>query len=409
MTVVDDEPAVIVKDLYKTFKLPHDQHSGIKQYLLTLFKGKKRKKGYEIQHVLNDISFEIKKGEFFGIVGRNGSGKSTLLKILAGVYVPDRGLVHINGILTPFIELGVGFNYELTGKENVYLNGALLGMSRDEINAIYDEIIAFAELEDFMDQKLKNYSSGMQVRLAFSIAIRAKSDVIIMDEVLAVGDAAFQKKCFDVFRELKNNGKTIILVTHDMGNVERFCDRVLIVDKGGTKDIVTPQEAAAVYNRLNVENNLAYEEEKKEKAQKAPKNRWGKGGIKVESITFYNKKEKTNIFQFGDTIDITITLKRNKNFETTPFICGLAMYDENDANVFGPNSQHETLKPGATTVRISIPKVRIAPGEYKLTTAIFNQEMTEPYDFLNKTESFNMITDHTVHGMVYVDTKWESE
>src|SRR5665811_1525893 len=188
----NQEPAIIVKDLYKSFKLPNEQYSGVKQLLLNIFK---RKRGYEVQHVLDNLSFEIKKGEFFGIVGRNGSGKSTLLKILAGIYVPDKGLVQINGSLTPFIELGVGFNPELTGRENVFLNGALLGFSHSEIDAMYDDIVDFAEIEKFMDQKLKNYSSGMQVRLAFSIAIRAKSDILVLDEVLAVGDAAFQQKC----------------------------------------------------------------------------------------------------------------------------------------------------------------------------------------------------------------------
>ena len=179
------EPAVIVKDLYKTFRLPHEKHSGIKQAAVGIFKGNK---GFETQKVLNDISFEIKQGEFFGIVGRNGSGKSTLLKLLAGIYTPDKGLVQVKGSLMPFIELGVGFNPELTGRENVYMNGALLGFGHEEMDAMYDDIVAFAEIEKFMDQKLKNYSSGMQVRLAFSIAIKSEADILLIDEVLAVGD-----------------------------------------------------------------------------------------------------------------------------------------------------------------------------------------------------------------------------
>src|SRR6185312_8467854 len=186
----------------------------------------------ETQHALKDISFEVKKGEFFGIVGRNGSGKSTMLKILAGIYQPTKGGVQKSGKLVPFIELGVGFNPELSGRENVFLNGALLGFSRKEIAAMYDEIVAFAELEKFMDQKLKNYSSGMQVRLAFSIAIRAKSDILLIDEVLAVGDASFQQKCFDYFYKLKQDKRTVVFVSHDMGAVERFCDRAVLIDNG---------------------------------------------------------------------------------------------------------------------------------------------------------------------------------
>ena len=198
------EPAIIIKDLFKTFRIPVDKSNGIKQSLIRATRGRS---GFREFKVLNDISFEVKKGEFFGIVGRNGSGKSTLLKLLAHIYVPDKGLIKINGSLTPFIELGVGFNPELTAQENVYLNGALLGFSRNEVDEIYDEIVSFAELEDFMSEKLKNFSSGMQVRLAFSIAIRAQSDILLMDEVLAVGDADFQKKCFNVFRQLKKEGR----------------------------------------------------------------------------------------------------------------------------------------------------------------------------------------------------------
>ena len=227
------EPAVIVKDLYKSFRLPHEQHSGLKQFILNFFRRpSKRVHGYETQHVLEDISFEIQKGEFFGIVGRNGSGKSTLLKLLAGIYTPDKGALQVNGTLTPFIELGVGFNPELTGRENVYLNGALLGFSHDEMDAMYDDIVEFAELEKFMDQKLKNYSSGMQVRLAFSIAIRAQTDILLLDEVLAVGDAAFQKKCYDYFRQLKRNKKTVIFISHDMNAIREYCDRTILIDNG---------------------------------------------------------------------------------------------------------------------------------------------------------------------------------
>ena len=191
---------VSVKNVSKSFVLPHEKKTSIKQAFTGMLRSHRR--GFEHQQALKNISLEIKKGEFFGILGRNGSGKSTLLKILAGIYQPTSGSVRIEGKLVPFIELGVGFNPELTGRENVYLNGALLGFTRAEIADMYDDIVAFAELERFMDQKLKNYSSGMQVRLAFSVATRAQADVLLIDEVLAVGDADFQKKCFDYFRKL---------------------------------------------------------------------------------------------------------------------------------------------------------------------------------------------------------------
>ena len=210
----NNDLAISAHGLCKSFRLPTERSWGLKQALFNRLRGIK---GYRDQQVLDGIDLEIKKGEFVGIVGRNGSGKSTLLKLLAGIYYPSAGEIVVNGSLIPFIELGVGFNMELSGRENVYLNGAILGFSNTEIDRMYDDIVKFAELGDFMDQKLKNYSSGMQVRLAFSIAIRAKGDILILDEVLAVGDAEFQKKCNDYFDSLHGK-QTVILVTHSMDN-----------------------------------------------------------------------------------------------------------------------------------------------------------------------------------------------
>ena len=238
--------AISVKDLYKSFKLPTERAWGLKQAIFNRLKGVR---GFRKQEVLRGISFDVKKGEFLGIVGRNGSGKSTLLKVLSEIYVPDSGSVRVNGTLVPFIELGVGFNPELTGRENIYLNGALLGFSNKEIGDMYGEIVRFAELEDFMDQKLKNYSSGMQVRLAFSIAIRARGDILILDEVLAVGDAAFQEKCNDYFKSLHGN-QTVILVTHDMENVEKFCDRAILIENGKIKCEGKPSKVTKEYHKL---------------------------------------------------------------------------------------------------------------------------------------------------------------
>ena len=221
--------ALKVEHVSKSFRLPTEKANGIKQAFINRMQGKT---GYTKQEVLKDISFEVKKGDFFGIVGRNGSGKSTLLKLISQIYTPDSGKITVNGSLVPFIELGVGFNPELTGRENVYLNGAMLGFSEEEIDVMYDEIVEFAELHDFMDQKLKNYSSGMQVRLAFSVAIKARGDILVLDEVLAVGDEAFQRKCFSYFSELKKHKKTVILVTHDMNAIQQFCTRAIMIERG---------------------------------------------------------------------------------------------------------------------------------------------------------------------------------
>ena len=243
-----DGLAIKVENVTKVFKLPHEKASSVKSAVVNFGR---RDRGFEMQKALDDVSFEVKKGEFFGVVGRNGSGKSTLLKLLAGIYEPTKGSVQIHGSLTPFIELGVGFNPELTGRENVYLNGALLGFNRKEMTSMYKDIVEFAELGKFMDQKLKNYSSGMQVRLAFSISIRVKSDILLIDEVLAVGDEAFQQKCVNVFEGYKKSDKTIILVTHDMDHVRQFCDRAMLINNGKIVQIGGSADIAKEYSRYN--------------------------------------------------------------------------------------------------------------------------------------------------------------
>jgi ABC-2 type transport system ATP-binding protein len=242
--------AVRVDGISKTFKLPHERTSSLKSALINF--RRRPGKTFEKQKALQDISFTIAKGDFFAIVGRNGSGKSTLLKMLAGIYTPDAGHIQVEGKLIPFIELGVGFNPELTGRENVFLNGALLGFNHREMEVMYDDIVEFAELERFMDQKLKNYSSGMQVRLAFSIAIRAQGDILLLDEVLAVGDSAFQQKCYNYFEDLKQQGKTVVFVSHDMSAVRRFCTKAIYIKNGEFILGGTPFEVAEQYEIDNV-------------------------------------------------------------------------------------------------------------------------------------------------------------
>ena len=246
------EQAIQVSNLSKSFKLPTEKSASLKQALINRTKGLK---GYKEQKVLKGISFNIEKGDFFGIVGRNGSGKSTLLKLLAGIYEPDKGTIKVNGSIIPFIELGVGFNHELTGRENIYLNGALLGFSTKEIDVMYDDIVDFAELHEFMGQKLKNYSSGMQVRLAFSIAIKAQGDILILDEVLAVGDEAFQKKCNDYFESIrKDKNKTVILVTHAMESVRKYCNKAIMIRDGSVVIDGNPEAVADKYSLDNLES-----------------------------------------------------------------------------------------------------------------------------------------------------------
>ena len=206
-----------------------------------------RRTTYERNDALKDVSFSVDTGEFFGVVGPNGSGKSTLLRILAGIYIPDSGRVHVNGLLSPFIELGVGFNMELNARDNIRMNAILSGLTSRELDSKFDQILEFSELERFVDQTLKNYSSGMLVRLAYSIAIQIPFDVLLLDEVLAVGDENFQQKCFTTFDRFKEEGKTVVLITHDLDLLGRFCDRVLLIENGVARATGPTDEVIDVY------------------------------------------------------------------------------------------------------------------------------------------------------------------
>jgi ABC-type polysaccharide/polyol phosphate transport system ATPase subunit len=245
----DGGPAIEVRGLQKRFRIPKNRITSLKERAVHPF----AREFYEL-HALRGISFDVRRGEFFGIVGRNGSGKSTLLKILASIYKADAGRIRMAGRPAPFIELGVGFDAELTARENVVLNGVMMGLSRREARRQLDSVLDFAELRDFVDLKLKNYSSGMMVRLAFAVMIHAPiTDILLIDEVLAVGDAAFQQKCADVFHQMREGHRTVVLVTHDMGAIETYCDRAMVIHDGLIRYIGDPEEAAKKYLRLNFE------------------------------------------------------------------------------------------------------------------------------------------------------------
>jgi ABC-2 type transport system ATP-binding protein len=235
--------AIQVEHISKSFRLPHEVRNSIKEVFLHPF----HRVDYSQNEALNDVSFEISRGECFGIVGPNGSGKSTLLKILAGIFRPDSGSIRIDGILSPFIELGVGFNDELNARDNIKISGALLGLSKREVEERFDEIVQFAELERHVDQKLKNFSSGMGVRLAYSIAIRVDFDILLLDEVLAVGDQEFQDKCFATFDRLRREGKTVVLVSHDLNAIAKHCDRALLLHRGHVEAVGTASEVVQAY------------------------------------------------------------------------------------------------------------------------------------------------------------------
>ena len=389
------EIAISVKNVSKDFYLPHEKSSKSLKSLIINF-GKKADKESTTQHALRGISFDIKKGEFFGIVGRNGSGKSTLLKILAGIYQPTAGSVETHGRLVPFIELGVGFNPELSGRENVYLNGALLGFTRKEINAMYDEIVEFAELEKFMDQKLKNYSSGMQVRLAFSVATHAKADILIVDEVLAVGDADFQRKCFNYFKLLKNQGKTVVFVSHDMNAVREYCDRAVLIDKSEIIVEGNVGKVASSYTRMFMEDeSLA----KSDTDARIKKNRWGTKDMVYSKVEVIPKK----ITQDTETIEIRLPYTVKKDIEKP--VLGFSVKNTAGTVMFGTNTKLAGAKPivlksgQKAEVVWRVPNI-LNDGDYVIDVAASNSDETQHYDWWEDAKTITVYREqHTTYAV----------
>ena len=370
---------VEISKLTKSFKIPLEASSGVKQQLINILKGRK---GYRVFTPLKDISFTINEGDFFGIVGRNGSGKSTLLKTIAGIYTPNGGNVKVHGSLVPFIELGVGFNPELTGRENIFLNGALLGFSHEEMESMYSAIVEFAELEDFMEERLKNYSSGMQVRLAFSIAIRAHADILLLDEVLAVGDEAFQKKCYSYFDKLKREKRTVILVTHDMAAVERFCTKAAFIEDGHVKMIGKPYRIAAAYSRSNSQN---YD-------QTTGLNGDNEGAVPFKIVLRGTDGKEKTMYDFEETMTVDLSWQQ-KGVKHV----GVAIFRENGEYVYGPNTyQEKTSAIKDQSARYTV-KLNLNEGRYFIKAGLMGANDTKVIAFIEEGPFFSVQRDYR-HG-----------
>jgi len=383
---------VEISKLTKSFKIPLEASSGIKQQLINILKGRK---GYRVFTPLKDISFTINEGDFFGIVGRNGSGKSTLLKTIAGIYTPNSGNVKVHGSLVPFIELGVGFNPELTGRENIFLNGALLGFSHEEMESMYSAIVEFAELEDFMEERLKNYSSGMQVRLAFSIAIRAHADILLLDEVLAVGDEAFQKKCYSYFDKLKREKRTVILVTHDMAAVERFCTKAAFIEDGHVKMIGKPYRIAAAYSRSNSQN---YD-------QTAGLNGDNEGAVPFKIVLRGTDGKEKTMYDFEETMTVELSWQQ-KGVKHV----GVAIFRENGEYVYGPNTyQEKTSAIKDQSARYTV-KLNLNEGRYFIKAGLMGANDTKVIAFIEEGPFFSVQRDYghgRWGGVTKLDHTWK--
>jgi ABC-type polysaccharide/polyol phosphate transport system ATPase subunit len=352
--------AVSVAGVSKTFRLPHRHYSTLKERVLHPL----RSTTYDELKAVQDISLEIAQGEFFGIVGRNGSGKSTLLKCIAGIYGVDSGGISIAGRLSPFIELGVGFNPDLNARDNVIINAIMLGLSRKQAMERFDHVVAFAELEEFMDLRLKNYSSGMMVRLAFATAIQVDAEILLIDEVLAVGDAAFQQKCFEEFFRLKREGRTIVFVSHDMHSVERFCDRAMLMERGRMTQIGEPRVIGRAYHELNF-GQLAHE---------APAESPSAGGTAITEAWFENELgERVTSSSQEESLTMCFEARLGEDLDEPVFAVTLRT-EIGHTIIVARSDQHGrssgSFKAGETVLaRFAIPNW-LTPSRYLLTPSL---------------------------------------
>jgi ABC-type polysaccharide/polyol phosphate transport system ATPase subunit len=393
--------AISVAGLTKTFKIPLERRNRLREHIINLF----RSPGYRRLEALKGLDLEVRRGEFFGIIGRNGSGKSTLLKIIAGIYQPTQGKVKIEGRLSPFIELGVGFNPELTARDNVYLNGAILGLDRKEVGAQFDEIIGFAELEDFVDQKLKNFSSGMLVRLAFSVAIRAHAEILLIDEVLAVGDFEFQQKCFAVFRRMKAEGKTIVFVSHDLASINEFCDRVLILDRGIPHGVFPAGEAIAEYHRLvaaEANGSAPYGSQEVSDVQAQ-----GNEMPSIRALAILGKGAKpTHVFHRGDKASVVVTVGNTKRL---PVNVGIAVYRSDGVQCFGTNTfipAMEVPREDNVDVELSFSELDLQKGSYYLLVGVFGDKVATVYEMRDHAYEFQVDQRDDYQGLMYLAHSW---
>jgi ABC-type polysaccharide/polyol phosphate transport system ATPase subunit len=364
-------PAVVVDSVSKTFELPHERVHTLKERALHPL----RRTRTDTLHALRDVSFDVQPGEFFGIVGRNGSGKSTLLKCLAGIYATDGGRIHLDGRLSAFIELGVGFSMDLPARDNVIINATMLGLSPRDARRRFEAVVEFAELGEFVDLKLKNYSSGMLVRLAFAVMIQVDADILLIDEVLAVGDAAFQQKCFDEFVRIRDAGKTILLVTHDMGAVHRFCDRAMLLERGRVVSVDEPDLVGNRYLEMNFSETARDAAE--HQREPASTERMGDGDAEILEGWFENEAgERVLVLPAGRRCAFGARVRFVAPVEDPLF--GVVLQNERRETILAASTLWSDPTPGRfaagqeVTYRVTFDNL-LVPGRYHATPAVARQ------------------------------------
>ena len=412
-----------ITGLSKKFRRYHEKTSNIKYAVLNLFKGQKSSP-YEEFYALKNISLNIQEGETVGIIGENGSGKSTLLKLIARIIFPDEGDISTQGTIATLIELGAGFHDELSGRENIYVNASLLGFRKQEIDEKIEEIIDFSGLKNFIDNPIKTYSSGMYLRLGFSIAINVDPDILLIDEILAVGDENFQKKCFERIEEFKDKGKTILIVSHDLNVIERMCDRVVLIDDGKQFHREDPVEAISEYHRmlfrkreqalrLNQDDKAVPESGTIKTLAATQFNRWGSQEASITSVKFFDDKgQETYDFKTGDYLKIRMDYQAKKKIEKPIF--GIALYKEDGTLLTGPNNRTGNCEidwiEGTGSVEYTVKELPFLPGGYIFSVSIYDFSLRHAYDHLEKCIVFNVVESQKVKekfGTLSIPSKWK--
>ncbi len=416
--------AIRVSDVHKKYKVYHDKGSSLKEKILF-----RNRNYHEDRWVLNGISLDVKKGESVGLIGHNGCGKSTLLKLLTKIIYPDSGLIEMKGRVSSLIELGAGFHPDMSGRENVYTNASIFGLTKKEINKRIDKIIRFSELEEFIDNPVRTYSSGMYMRLAFAVAINVDADILLIDEILAVGDASFQTKCFNKLREIKSKGTTIVIVSHSLGQVEQICDRSIWINDGKILMEDTPRNVHPYYLEFMGKKNLnsdsgknddkiaeslggndndEYSGVEAESVIETEKDRWGNMIVRIEKIDMMNHlNKKSNSYKTGDKLDIIIEYKSRKIVQD--MVVGIGIFRSDGINCYGTNTHIDRLTPITSNkegkVVVSIDELNLLPGEYSLDVALHTSDGFD-YDYCKNAEKFIVYSDIQDSGVVRLNHRW---
>lgn len=389
-------PAVVVDHVWKRFRLYHERNQSLKATVLR--RGRSR---HEDFWALQDVSFEIEQGEAFAIIGENGSGKSTLLKCLAKILRPDKGSIRHRGSVSALLELGAGFHPELSGRENVYLNGAILGLSKKQLDARFDEIVEFAGLERFIDSPVKNYSSGMYVRLGFAVAVHVDPDILVIDEVLAVGDENFQRKCSEKIADFRNDGRTIVLVSHGLSQVRALCDRAAWLSHGVLQTVGSPGDVIDKYSGETHEDSEVAESGR----------RWGSGEGRITKIELIDDAGMSiKRCHTGDTVTIRIHYFAHRRIERPVF--GLALYTVEGTHITGPNTRNRGLVPeyieGNGYVDVTFERLPLLPGAYDVSTSLYDYSIMHCFDHRHLGFRFDVLRGATSEefGLVTLNPTW---